>query len=33
MLENGIVVPPKCYKVIKANVGLISYVAAFVLDN
>ena len=33
MTENGIVVPPKCYKIVKANVGDLSYLAAFVLDN
>lgn len=33
MLENGIVVPPKCYKIIKANVGDTSYMSAFLLDN
>ncbi len=33
MLENGLVVPPKCYKIIKANVGNQSYLAAFVMPN
>lgn len=32
-MENGIVIPPKCYKIMKANVGSSSYVAAFLLDN
>jgi hypothetical protein len=27
------VVPPKCYKIIKANVSNISYVSAFILEN
>ena len=33
LMENGIVVPPKCYKIIKGNKGDKSYLAAFVLDN
>lgn len=33
MLQNGLVVPPKCYKIAKANVGNKSYLAAFVLAN
>lgn len=33
MLENGIVVPPKCYKIAKANVGDKSYLTAFVVAN
>jgi len=33
MMEDGIVVPPKCYKIIKANLKDKSYVSAFVMEN
>lgn len=33
LMENGIVVPPKCFKIIKANVGNKSYASAFVFQN
>lgn len=33
MMENGLVVPPKCYKIIKANKAEASYLSAFVLTN